>query len=252
MLAVRPYKATFMNGADELCLWHLPTWRAMCSGRIVTRRCCRYYKGAMKRSVEHIVFDFGDVLNYHLKTKEEKDALVRAAEMAPNVFFERYWSHRGAYDIGKLDAEQYWNLVLDDPTAVRVSILRQIDVQVAVRLNFDMWQWVRQLRKLGKTLTLLSNMPHDLARYHERASIHDNFHYTFFSCDVGMAKPDPDIYQLVMNETGVAGEHTLLLDDTLENVAAARDAGWEAVQFRSLEQAAILVAKNYDLPLIPF
>jgi putative hydrolase of the HAD superfamily len=205
----------------------------------------------MKRAVEHIVFDFGDVLNHHLKAKEEKDALVQAAEMEPAVFFERYWHHRCAYDTGKLDARQYWKLVLDNPTDGKITLLRQIDVQVAVRLNFDMWRWIRRLKSSGKVLTLLSNMPHDLARYHERSSVHDNFHHTFFSCDIGMAKPDPDIYRFVQETTGIAPQNTLLLDDTAENIAAAREAGWEAVQFRSLEQTAILLGKKYDLPAIP-
>lgn len=206
----------------------------------------------MKRVVEHIVFDFGDVLNYHLKAKEEKDALVQAAEMEPAIFFERYWTHRCAYDTGKLDAQQYWKLVLEGPTEKKITLLRQIDVQVAVRLNFDMWRWIRRLQDAGKILTLLSNMPHDLARYHERASVHDNFHHTFFSCDIGMAKPDPDIYRFVQHKTGVAPAETLLLDDTAENVMAAREAGWEAVQFRSLEQTAIVLSKTYELPPIPF
>lgn len=206
----------------------------------------------MTSHIKHLVFDFGDVLNYHLRTKEEKQALLDVADMPPEVFFTRYWKHRTAYDLGQLDADQYWNLVLDNPCPSKVKTLRQIDVQVAVRLNFRVWVRLRQLRAKPLTLTLLSNMPSDLARYHEHSSIHDNFHHTFFSCDIGMMKPDPRVYDFVLQKTGQTAGETLLVDDSSANVAAAREAGWRAIRFRSIKHLVELLDRVYNLPLSDF
>jgi putative hydrolase of the HAD superfamily len=203
-----------------------------------------------RRRIDHVVFDFGDVLNHHLKAAEEKQALVQAAGMPPRDFFARYWAHRAAYDCGACSPETYWRAVLTDPHPDRIVELRAIDTQVAVRLNFDMWRWVRQLKRSGKRLSLLSNMPSDLARSHERMALHDNFDHVFFSCDLGLMKPDPQIYRIVTEQTGLAPQRTLFLDDSQENIAAAKALGWQVIHFRSAEQAAIAVHQAFDLPPI--
>jgi 2-haloacid dehalogenase len=49
----------------------------------------------------------------------------------------------------------------------------------------------------------------------------------------GVAKPDPRIYELLLDRFGLAAHTTLLIDDSAKNVAAARDVGMQAIQFQS-------------------
>jgi putative hydrolase of the HAD superfamily len=57
------------------------------------------------------------------------------------------------------------------------------------------------------------------------------------SCKVGVRKPDPEIFALAAEQAGVASGQCLLIDDLDENCAAARQSGWQAVQFRDAGQA---------------
>src|SRR5690606_22565217 len=57
------------------------------------------------------------------------------------------------------------------------------------------------------------------------------------SCKVGLRKPDPQIFALAAEQAGAAPGRSVLIDDLAENCAAARAAGWTAVQFRDAEQA---------------
>ncbi|MEV0682896.1 HAD family phosphatase [Nocardia sp. NPDC050378] len=57
------------------------------------------------------------------------------------------------------------------------------------------------------------------------------------SCKVGFRKPDPEIFALAAETAGVSPEDCLLVDDLVENCAAAREAGWRAVQYRDADQA---------------
>jgi 2-haloacid dehalogenase len=49
----------------------------------------------------------------------------------------------------------------------------------------------------------------------------------------GVAKPDPRIYELLLDRFGLAARSTLLIDDSAKNVAAARGVGMQAIQFES-------------------
>lgn len=53
------------------------------------------------------------------------------------------------------------------------------------------------------------------------------------SADVGVAKPEPEIYRIAAAKVGVAVEHCLFVDDLLENTTAAADLGMTTVLYRS-------------------
>jgi 2-haloacid dehalogenase len=50
-------------------------------------------------------------------------------------------------------------------------------------------------------------------------------------------KPDPRIFEIAMDRLDAEPETSLLLDDTQENVTAARAFGMQAVQFINSQQA---------------
>jgi len=52
-----------------------------------------------------------------------------------------------------------------------------------------------------------------------------------YSHEVGLLKPDPDIFKLTCDRLGTAPADCLLVDDHPANVTAARAAGWHAILF---------------------
>lgn len=56
--------------------------------------------------------------------------------------------------------------------------------------------------------------------------------FPFLSGPLKMAKPDPSIYAYVERATGVAPEAMLFVDDRGENIAAARERGWQVHHFQ--------------------
>jgi 2-haloacid dehalogenase len=53
---------------------------------------------------------------------------------------------------------------------------------------------------------------------------------------VGLVKPDPAIYLLLIERHAVDVRHSMFIDDSTRNVEAAADLGFDAVHFRSPEQ----------------
>ena len=56
------------------------------------------------------------------------------------------------------------------------------------------------------------------------------------SGEVGVVKPDPEIYRLHEERFGLAGGETLFIDDSTANIEAARQHGWHGIVFSSAEQ----------------
>ncbi len=56
------------------------------------------------------------------------------------------------------------------------------------------------------------------------------------SGDVRLIKPDPAIFELMIRKIGRPAGECVLIDDSAQNVAAAKELGFETVLFRSPEQ----------------
>ena len=113
-----------------------------------------------------------------------------------------------------------------------------------------MVSWATALRDAGVRTAVLSNMPitlrSGLARF---CPWLPQFDHSCYSCDVGLAKPRPEIYVRCLEGLGDAPEATLFLDDREENVEAARGVGIHAIHFSSPEQAQREINQHYDLPV---
>lgn len=60
------------------------------------------------------------------------------------------------------------------------------------------------------------------------------------SAEVGVAKPDPRIYEIAAAAAGVPPRRCLFIDDRLTNVEGARALGMTGVHYRDIEDLAIL------------
>jgi HAD superfamily hydrolase (TIGR01509 family) len=63
------------------------------------------------------------------------------------------------------------------------------------------------------------------------------------SAEEGVIKPDPKIYRIALERLEAEPETSLLLDDTEENVLAARDIGMKAIKFVNNDQSIPMMHK---------
>ena len=103
----------------------------------------------------------------------------------------------------------------------------------ALRPDDRMVAAVRGARAAGVKTGLISNSWG--ARIYERAPI-DLFDATVISGDVGMHKPQPEIYRLACERLGVAPPDAVFVDDLRENCAGAEAVGMTAILHRDSDQ----------------
>ncbi len=97
----------------------------------------------------------------------------------------------------------------------------------------------RDIKTAGYSLFALSNwsaetFPIARAKYQWLAL----FQSILISGEVGMAKPDPRIYNLMLQRIGHPATECLLIDDASANIQTAAELGFQTIRFESAPQLA--------------
>jgi len=82
------------------------------------------------------------------------------------------------------DWESSWNRVMKE----------------AIGINHDMYDLVLALKGKGIPIALLSNIDDRLARIIRDFNLYAPFDPCFLSCEIGLEKPDPKIYEFLLKE----------------------------------------------------
>jgi putative hydrolase of the HAD superfamily len=207
----------------------------------------------MRIQIEAVVFDFGGVLT--LQPLDSHLESIRALCGLDRPTFElEYRRQRRDYDRGIIDSREYWSRVMDSGgKSVDSAVLRSLyeeDVASWTRVNEPVLNWAFHLQEAGMRTGILSNMPRDiLERIETRFRWFDRFEVKFFSCDIGVNKPEAEIYRACLDALRLEAGKVLFLDDIPENVRGAKRAGFRTVLFRNLEDSLQEISKQGWLPV---
>lgn len=87
--------------------------------------------------------------------------------------------------------------------------------------------WQGKLR-----LGILSDAPPSTRRIHQNIGIESLMDCATYSCELGVLKPDPRMYQTALDKLGVPAEEVLFVDDLAKNLRGAEAVGMQAIQMR--------------------
>jgi putative hydrolase of the HAD superfamily len=114
------------------------------------------------------------------------------------------------------------------------------------RLNPGMLELVERLRRSGIKVALLTNNApglDELLRSKWDLDPRVAFDVYVNSAEVGLAKPDPEIYELTLVRLGVSPEEAVFIDDNATYVTAAADLGLRAIHLERVDATASVIAK---------
>ena len=140
------------------------------------------------------------------------------------------------FELGRIKPQEYYEGLkgrLRLPWTYDQFVLAWNDI---FRENCDVTQLMQRLGKHHK-LTALTNT-NELHIAHIKATIPSLsiFDDWVASCDVGLRKPDPQIYRLAVKRAGVRPDAAVYVDDRPELVEAGRDTGLAAIRFENTQQ----------------
>jgi putative hydrolase of the HAD superfamily len=191
----------------------------------------------LRTPIRVVLFDYGGVL------AEEgfRNGLVALArEQGLDVEAMPQAAMQAVYDsgfvLGKGSEADFWSLLRertglqgDDATLTR----RILD-------GFILRPWmiavVDRLRKAGYQTGILSDQTHWLDQLDAEQHFAAHFDYIFNSYHRGKGKRDPSLFHDIARELDLQPAGILFIDDSAENVARARAAGWQVIQYRDRAQ----------------
>lgn len=192
----------------------------------------------MRGEPRALILDYGNVLSREQPADWYETVAGRLEASAADVH-AGYWQHRQAYDDG-LAAEEYWQRVLrsfprragTQDGAALIDWLIEADVASWTGFREEVWTLAKCFRAQGGRTAILSNGgPEVTAGLRARRRLEDWFDVVIVSCEVGVCKPDPRIYELCLSRLGVEPAEALFVDDREENVEAAAKLGMQTVHY---------------------
>jgi len=175
-----------------------------------------------------VVFDYGEVLSMS-QSEHDKLGILGTAGASADTFWPAYWKHRDDLDHGTVTIPDYWTRVgaelgLEFGPA-QLQRLWAIDFRSWISVEPGSIDILDDLHAGGTRLALLSNAGFDYGDAFRRAPFARYFEQIFVSAEVGMLKPDPEIYRHVARELGIEPSAMVFVDNKSVNVEGAESIG---------------------------
>jgi putative hydrolase of the HAD superfamily len=187
-----------------------------------------------------VIFDLGGVL-----VDFETDRLINAASQVLGRPFEEV---RAAIyedslllplEVGQIKPQVYYERLKEQlPLPWKYEQFVRI-WNDSLRENPDTVWMLQRLRKRYKLMALTNTNVLHLEYIRTQMPSLTVLDHWVASCDVGLRKPDQEIYRLALTRAGVRANSAVYVDDRPEMVEAGRQAGLTAIRFehhRQLEQ----------------
>ena len=189
--------------------------------------------------IRNIIFDIGNVLaawswrefyeSFHY-SPDVTERLAKATVLSP------LWEE---FDRGAMDEEVLLGKFIENDPALEKEIrkVRENIHDMLRRYDYAI-PWLQDLKSKGYKVYYLSNFSRQA--HLECAHVLDFLPLMdggILSYQEKLIKPDPAIYQLLIDRYGLEAEECVFLDDTLKNVEEALRQGMAGIVFRNREQA---------------
>jgi putative hydrolase of the HAD superfamily len=187
-----------------------------------------------------ILFDYGNVLSRPQRADKIQTMATRLG-VSVDLFLQAYRARREAYDGGQSPAD-YWRLVvreLEKQAVWSEGLLASLiddDTESWSDYREEAWTLVERVRARGGLTAFLSNnVPPLMARLRAERRLDDVFDVVVASCEIGIAKPEAEIFLHCVRRLEVAAEEALFVDDHPANIEAAARLGLRTFLFDGVD-----------------
>ena len=189
-------------------------------------------------NIKNVVFDIGNVL-VRWATLE----IVRLTfgdspsieDKAKSIFQSDIWLNLNKGLLSENGAKAQYHEVLG-LTELECDRLFYYVKQTQI-LIYGSVELLRRCKSAGYTVFALTDNVHEIVS-HLKASytFWDLFEGAIVSAEVGLLKPQPEIYESLLSQYGLKASETVFIDDMPYNVEGAESVGIKAIQFESAVQ----------------
>ena len=176
--------------------------------------------------IKNIVLDVGGVIFDDSKQNIQK--LLN--KNCDNIYKLAYGGGFKKCLLGEISVQEHINSLKNEKDFNDISyILKKENLIKSYPLIKNNFEYIKDLRKRGYKLFLLTNITEDSYNY-----INEKFDGGIYSYQEHLIKPDYDIYNLLINRFNLNKDETIFFDDKEKNVKAANEVGIKSYVFTSI------------------
>jgi HAD superfamily hydrolase (TIGR01509 family) len=184
------------------------------------------------QNIRNLLFDLGDVL-YAIDFHKSLDAWqAMAPHGQESVLYSKETQHEqfSLLETGKIDIDTFADGLIREYklNGTREAVIRGWEDLLLGVIPGRLEAIKRLAPHYRMALLSNTNYHHYTVYKDECAPLFAYFDHVFYSFEMGMRKPDHEIYEAVLEQTGWKGEETLFLDDSPPNIVSAKEVGLQA------------------------
>jgi glucose-1-phosphatase len=186
-----------------------------------------------EKQIQNIIFDYGGVIlniDYQLTVAAFKEIGLENfdqlySEASQNHLFDKLETGKispaefrqeireiSGMLLSDTQIEHAWNEIILDMPRHRIDFLLKLKEKYRIfllsntnKIHYELY--LKDLQNLGFN------------------NFNDIFEKAYFSHEIGLRKPDAEVYNYVMNDKGLLPQTTLFIDDSLQNITTAEELG---------------------------
>ena len=204
-----------------------------------------HHKPHSTTKISVVVFDFGGVIG-SADRDFVRNEVARAFHITPDDA-ARILSEQKQHYINGGEEKIFWEMTAQSlGTDLPKDWVNEFHAILATAIKEvpGVLDIVKSLHKQRFKVALLTNVRKDKAQVLTKLGYYSYFHPVVLSCDVGLTKPNPKIYEVLLQKLKTPAEQCLLIDNKIENVEAAQKAGFDGIHFSSKEQLIVELQKR--------
>jgi putative hydrolase of the HAD superfamily len=200
----------------------------------------------MKPMIEAVIWDFGGVLTtspFEAFTRYERERGL-PADIIRRTNASNHWENAWAkFERAEVDLEAFDELFAVESMALGAEVRGKDVLPLLVGdLRPEMVEALRVVKSRFKTGCITNNLPANAigtasGRSLYIAEVMALFDHVIQSAKIGLRKPDPRIYRMMVDALGVDPRHCIYLDDLGVNLKPARDMGMTTIKVVNGPQA---------------
>ncbi len=189
------------------------------------------------KHIKNIIFDLGGVI-INLDVKKTIEEFNKLSHVPfENIYTQAKQSELfNDFDKGKISGDKFFKKIKQEINykGNEISLLyawnamlldvpeERLDTLVDAKQNYNTFL-------LSNTNEVhIADFEYNLYHIHGVKNFEDYFDRTYYSCRVGMRKPDKEIFELVLNENKLDPKETVFIDDSIQHVQGAGALGINA------------------------
>lgn len=189
-------------------------------------------------TIQAVFFDLGGVIvrtEYQAPRQQLAERLGMEYDDLDRIVFGSETGRQAS--TGAITSQEHWK-------AVMKRLKRPLEEMASIREEFfagdiidrDLLNFLRALRGTHKT-GLISNAWSDLRDYLVREKMIDAFDHIIISAEVGVAKPEPGIFRIALEQAGVSPNEAVFVDDFYVNIEGCEKVGIKGIHFKDTQTA---------------